>query len=298
MPWIVCGDGFLGKEFTALANSIEIPRGVHEILKYAHLSSEVDLDASLDWLNKSRASVFINASGPSNVSDSTVNWKYYESEPKKLVESHIRLLSEIESPPTYVYISSAAVYGETSLSGASEVTPPNPISPYGLGKLNAEEYLKSLTGVNVPIVILRIFSSYSKNLESRLPNAIREKFASSNQAEFSGTGRELRDFVHTQDIFNAMSLISELKSNPATSTWNVGSGVPISVRDIVELAIDQYQEFAKTVRYSFRFNGEVRTSDPKILLADITKLKGAGYKPIFPPAVGLKDYFSMSDDDN
>jgi UDP-glucose 4-epimerase len=298
MRWIVCGDGFLGKDFESLTNSINIPKEVHRTLKYAHLSSEADLDASVSWLNKSQPSIFLNAAGPSNVSDSLVNWEYYESEPKKLVEAHIRLISALKNPPTYVYISSAAVYGETPLSGATEITPPNPISPYGLGKLNAEEYLQALTGIDLPIVILRIFSSYSRNLESRLPHAIREKFSISSHAEFAGTGQELRDFVHTRDIFDASTHILGSELQAGSSTWNVASGVPVSVRDVVQLAIDQYKRLGKELSYSFSFNGEVRAYDPRILLADISKLRGLGFEPFLPPKVGLTDYFSIDADDN
>jgi UDP-glucose 4-epimerase len=292
-PWLVCGDGFLGREVSCLSDSVKIPEQIHSRLKYAHNSSIEDLQRAMEWTETLKPKVFLNATGPSNVNDSFTRKEYYESEPLALVKTHIELLARLQDPPIYIYLSSAAVYGETSSSGADETTVPKPISPYGVGKLRAEEFLSSSSYSGMSIVMLRVFSSYANSLNSRLPHVIRQKFNKSPNAEFAGTGEELRDFIHTQDLVAAASLIIANQLKPGISTWNVASGIPFSVSDVVNVAALEYGRRHPDNSYTFKFNNEQRPYDPKILLADISKLKTLGFKPKISPTDGFTEYFKV-----
>jgi UDP-glucose 4-epimerase len=289
--WLICGDGYLGREFQKQTNALLIPREIHSHLKYSHRIENQDfLDVNL-WLQKAKPSYFVNASGPSNVSDSASDRSVYEKEPVEQVREHLRMLSNLHDPPVYVYLSSAAVYGETPIHGANEATDPNPISPYGVGKLNAEEYLASAGDSGLKILIFRVFSTYSDSLQSRLPHVISRKFNENLDLRFSGTGNEMRDFIHTKDLVSAASFILTNRVIQPISTWNIGSGKSISVREIVQIAATEFRKKHSGSNYLFSFNNEQRLYDPKILVADISKLSGLGYYPRILPNIGLADYF-------
>jgi nucleoside-diphosphate-sugar epimerase len=229
------------------------------------------------------------------VNESFRNASYYESQPLELVKAHIQLLTHLEEPPVYIYLSSGAVYGETSISGASEHSSLKPISPYGIGKVNAENYLLSIEKLGFKVVILRVFSSYSNGLRSRLPFVIRQMFNQNQKIELSGTGHELRDFVHTSDLVSAASMIAANKAISQLSVWNIGSGVKLSVKEIVQIAALEYMKRNESVDYSFNFNNKSRPFDPRILLPDISKLKMLGFIPQITPGVGLASYFRQVD---
>jgi nucleoside-diphosphate-sugar epimerase len=141
------------------------------------------------------------------------------------------------------------------------------------------------------VVVLRVFSSYSPRLASRLPYVIWEKFSKGGSAEFSGDGSELRDFIHTSDIVFALKLILDNVSNTDFSVWNIASGKPISVKKIVELGAKVFVDCNNDLNVSFKFNNEIRPYDPKILLADVTKLSSIGFTAKVEPELGFDEFF-------
>jgi len=291
--WLICGDGYLGRTFKGSLVSLTVPEPININLKYSHQASRDSLRSTTEWLEKMEPRFFLNASGPSNVHDSHSNIHFYESEPLALAKAHIELLSKLKNPPTYVFLSSGAIYGETSILGASESVSPNPISPYGVGKIRAEEYLSSVASLRMPIIILRVFSTFSNSLTSRLPYVIRQSFSEARNCNFAGSGEELRDFVHTSDLVSATSkIISKAKTSPI-SFWNIGSGTSLSVREIVQIACKELGRRDK-VFYTFNFNNRLRPFDPKILVANISKLRSIGFEPEISPREGLAEYFRQS----
>lgn len=292
MKWLICGSGFLGTEFSSYMQTVQIPPKIHRNLRHAHEIVDSETEFLIEWLKICQTDIFVNASGPSNVSDSFTNREIYELSPLSLCVAHIRVLSRLANPPTYVYVSSAAVYGETSSQGASESSPKNPVSPYGIGKLKAEEFLMGVSArVDFPIIILRVFSSYSNRLRARLPFVIVERFANSNHHVFDGTGSELRDFVHSKDIVGATSFITNQVKSETVSVWNIGSGLSISVADISAMAANEYLSSKRKSLHTIAFNGKIRKWDPRFLTADISKLIQAGFSPSIDPNIGLADYF-------
>lgn len=291
--WLVCGDGFLGDEFRKHLSTITVSKEMTYCLKYTHRSTSECRAELARKLSRLKPRYVLNASGPSNVNESYEKVNYYESEPLDLVKAHVQVLKDLEDPPVYIYLSSGAVYGETSIRGAAENSSPKPISPYGVGKVTAENYLLGLERIGFRVVILRVFSSYSNCLKSRLPFVIKQMFNQNQRIELSGTGNELRDFVHSSDLVSAASMIATDKSIPQISVWNIGSGVALSVEEIAQIAALEFMKRSDGDMYSFAFNNKVRPYDPKILLPDISKINDLGFNPKIPPTVGLSLYFGQ-----
>jgi nucleoside-diphosphate-sugar epimerase len=177
------------------------------------------------------------------------------------------------------------------LEGASELTSLNPISPYAEGKLKAELFLQEASrSYRGGIVVLRCFSIYSDNLKSRIPFVIATKMAKNNTFTLSGTGFELRDFVHVKDVARAIGVVGALQAE--FLTFNVGTGIGISIEEVCQIAANAFGiEYIQN--QTVVFNGDVRKSDPQNLVADISKIQNLGFSASISPHEGLLRYFQL-----
>ena len=135
--------------------------------------------------------------------------------------------------------SGGTVYGD-SYPGRpySETDQTNPVSPYGIGKLAIENYLHYFNKThNLNYTVLRIANPYGgrqKNTKHQgiIPLII-NNIAKGLPITVYGDGTMVRDYIHIDDLIDIItkSLSRDLKYN----TYNVGSGVGVSVNELVEL---------------------------------------------------------------
>jgi nucleoside-diphosphate-sugar epimerase len=92
----------------------------------------------------------------------------------------------------------------------------------------------------------------------------------------------VRDFLHVQDVARAICTISGSSVQDAV---NVGSGVPITVRDLA-IKVGNLLKNPDLLRL-----GELpqRSSDPKFICANNGRLLSLGWKPRFNLEDGLLD---------
>jgi len=228
------------------------------------LSSELQLIKPLS---------FINASGPSDVNASFGNPLPYLQNPELQLQAHLEILSRLRKPPTYIFISSGAIYGNLSDKKGQEDGLTDPVSPYAEGKLRAENFLRMASKYYPsPIFSLRVYSAYSHALISRLPFLIASHLEQKIPLQLFGTGVEIRDFVHMDDIVEAIRVLLEDKQSEAFSVYNLGSGVGMTIT----------------------FSGVKRIGDPDEMVADISKLQKMGFNPRVLPGEGLREYFKWN----
>jgi len=98
----------------------------------------------------------------------------------------------------------------------------NPESPYGLSKKTAEEYIKMLCN---DYVILRLSSIYGKK-----PVGVVDNFIRGDKCVIYGDGSAIRDFVHVDDIIEALMMANGWPKG----TYDCGSGVGTRVIDLAE----------------------------------------------------------------
>ena len=106
------------------------------------------------------------------------------------------------SPLTsFIFLSSAAVYGNPKTLPINEHLDLQPTSPYGYHKMMAEticEEYAILFGIRT--AILRIFSAYGSGLRRQVVWDICKNMTQCQELVLQGTGKESRDFVHAFDI--------------------------------------------------------------------------------------------------
>jgi nucleoside-diphosphate-sugar epimerase len=134
-----------------------------------------------------------------------------------------------------VYSSSSSVYGDRVAMPMREDALPEPVSPYGVSKLAAEQlcYLY-FTNFNVPTVSLRYFTVYGPR---QRPDMAFHKFLRATIVGEAigvyGDGDQTRDFTFVSDAVNA-NVLAGTRGVPGR-VYNIGGGSRVSVKDVLAM---------------------------------------------------------------
>jgi UDP-glucose 4-epimerase len=138
-----------------------------------------------------------------------------------------------------VHLSSGGtVYGRIPTDRASEDTPAEPISGYGMGKLMIEEALR-FTGrtTGMPYAILRVSNPVgpfqTKLTQGIVPIAVRAAWLGQPFRLF-GDGSHVRDYMDADDLAEAI-LVAWRDQQFLDRIWNVGSGMGRSILEVLGL---------------------------------------------------------------
>jgi UDP-glucose 4-epimerase len=180
----------------------------------------------------------------------------------------------------FVFLSSAAVYGEPEALPVSENAPVRPISPYGFHKRQCELLCEEFASIyEMRTSALRIFSAYGPGLRRQVVWDLCYRLLSAGKLELQGTGAESRDFVHVKDVVQAASMVLH-QAEMLGEVYNVASGEEVTIRELAERLVAALRVDIEPV-----FDGVVAQGNPRNWRADITKLAKLG----FSPGVSLED---------
>jgi UDP-glucose 4-epimerase len=184
----------------------------------------------------------------------------------------------------FVLVSSAAVYGEVAQRPIPEDAPLCPVSPYGVHKLQAEDLCRSYSRhFGVRTVVVRLFSVYGPGLRRQLLWDACEKLRSGS-ATFSGTGNEVRDWLHVKDAARLLA-VAAAHASTECPVANGGYGMGRSVREVVATLAEDLGANATPC-----FTGARRSGDPKCYVADLTTAKSWGWQPAIEWRSGMRAY--------
>ena len=134
-----------------------------------------------------------------------------------------------------VYASSSSVYGDNTPMPFREDALPQPVSPYGVSKLAAEQlcYLY-YANCRVPAVSLRYFTVYGprQRPDMGFHKFLRATILGESIAVF-GDGEQTRDFTFVQDAV-AATIAAGTKGVPGR-VYNIGGGSRVSVNEVLDL---------------------------------------------------------------
>jgi UDP-glucose 4-epimerase len=185
----------------------------------------------------------------------------------------------------FVFTSTAAVYGK-STSLLKESSQLIPISPYGVSKLCAEEYVRLYSRTcDLPVSIVRFFNVYGpRQLKYVMYDLLLRVKENPNYIEMLGTGEEMRDFVYVADAVKALLLVSQ-DEFAVGEVYNVASGQQTRIRELVDALLKVYGAHPKV-----GFKGSSWNGDVKQLIADISKISAIGYRPAYSLERGLRKF--------
>ncbi len=150
----------------------------------------------------------------------------------------------------FVLASSAAVYGDTEKLPIKEDTPLKPLSPYAASKTSAEAYCQAFAkSYALNTIILRPFNVYGpRSANSPYSGVITKllKAAASNDTfTIQGDGEQTRDFIHVNDVTQAITLALE-NQKTTVETLNVCTGKPVSINQLVQATEKATEKTLKT----------------------------------------------------
>jgi UDP-glucose 4-epimerase len=204
-----------------------------------------------------------------------------------------RAIVDLDIDPIVVYTSSAAVYGNPKYLPIDEDDPTDPISPYGVSKLAGEKYAQAYhQQYGVKSIILRIFNTYGpRQPRYVMLDLLRKIKENPFELEVLGTGEQIRDYCYISDVVDALILVAETNASIG-ETFNVASGISVSIKELVERILEVLDLKGKTKVY---FTGKSWKGDIDKLVADISKIrKKIQFKPkinLNEGLIKLKDWF-------
>lgn len=211
------------------------------------------------------------------------NFEVYVKNNIQTTQKLLEVAREIP-PKKFIYASSSSVYGLCPDLPMSETSLLNPLSPYGVTKLAAEQlcflYFKNY---GIPTVSLRLFTVYGPG---QRPDMAFHKFFKAISAEKEiivyGDGKQTRDFTYIDDIIEAN--IASLEKAKVGEVYNVGGGHQEKLENIFPLIEKICQKKIKIK------NVERQKGDVLHTFALIEKAKkDLNYFPQTPLQEGLKE---------
>ena len=200
--------------------------------------------------------------------------------------SHLQYAPEAR----FIFAGSAEEYGRSSETPFRENDICTPSNPYALSKYSAAEAMNILAAKNnTRFIHLRLANHYGPGQRSGFVTA---DFASqiaamenSPAAEIKvGNLEPMRDFLYVGDVVDAYMKIIE-KPTFASGTYNIGTGKPIRIREILDTLLEISQIRAEIVVDPEKF----RTADINKMSLDSTKFaKEFNWHPSVPLKDGLR----------
>ncbi|MBI1881424.1 MAG: NAD-dependent epimerase/dehydratase family protein [Chloroflexi bacterium] len=171
-----------------------------------------------------------------------------------------------------VLASSGAVYGEQGVDRVNESLLPIPNSPYGVSKLAAEGYVRTIGGGwGIETVALRIFNAYGPGQailpthSPVIPQFVRQVLGSGSVIIY-GNGESIRDYIYVDDVVQAL-VASATAEGINRQVINIGTGTGASIKQLVALIEKVTGRKAQTI---------VNPSQPagvSLLVADISRAR-------------------------
>lgn len=132
-----------------------------------------------------------------------------------------------------------AMYGNVDIQGPiSEDVYPKPISPYAIGKLSIENYLRYFEVKHgLPYLVLRISNPYGPRQNTLSGQGVipifLERIKASEPITVYGDGSMVRDYIYVGDVASLIAQNFEKDTNG--SVYNLGAGKGYSINDLIDV---------------------------------------------------------------
>ncbi len=171
----------------------------------------------------------------------------------------------------FIHASSSSVYGETETLPKHERLTTQPISPYAVSKLAAENYVKiyhKVYGLNT--VCLRYFNVYGPRQTygpySGVITIFINRLLKNEPPIIYGDGEQTRDFTYIKDVVDA-NMLALTKKTAIGEVLNTATGTPTTINQLAAMLQQIMKTNLKPV-YT-----KPRPGDIKHSYAEVTKAK-------------------------
>jgi len=182
----------------------------------------------------------------------------------------------------FIYVASSSCYGIPAIYPTPETAPADPRYPYALTKYLGEQLVMHWAQVyGLPANAVRFFNVYGPRARTSgtygaVFGVFLAQLLAGRPLTVVGDGEQTRDFTFVSDAVGALLAVAD--SNKVGQIYNVGSGRPVSVNELIkELGSPPTVHIPK------------RPGEPDCTWADITKVQGEiGWNPEVSFAAGVK----------
>jgi len=189
--------------------------------------------------------------------------------------------------PSFIFASTSAIYeNNTNDSILNESLITNPTLFYSLTKQMAERLCNTYReNYEMNITTLRFFNVFGPRQDIHrtsppLLNYLVREFSDNQKPILHSDGNQSRDYVHVDDAIRMVELCMEHKPN---DTFNVCTGIKISVKEIVETVKDALQSNIEPI---YRESHKLWDSYPKLFEGEYPLLREVVAKETNKSALG------------
>ncbi len=306
------GAGFIGSSLCKILakenlNTITVDNlstGFADLIKYGDfVEGDVgDYAKMMEIFSRYKPIAVFHIAGSKSVSESITNpYKYYNN---NVTNTNALLKATVDSDIKYfIFSSSAAIFGIPNKHEKflNESAAKNPINPYGVSKLMAENILDSYKNAyDLNYIALRYFNVTGADPELELgeitsnPSNIfplLARAASDKEKTFTIFGNDydtpdgtcIRDYIHVWDLVNAhVASFKKLLESNNSAVVNLGNGTGFSVQQVINT-------FRTVTKKDFLVRlGSRRDGDPDSVMADIKFANK--YLDWYPKYTNLEDH--------
>jgi NDP-hexose 4-ketoreductase len=181
-----------------------------------------------------------------------------------------------------VHLGSAAEYAPGPSGTTDEEAPLDASTPYAAAKLAAFQLVSEAAESGVDAVVARIFNPIgpgmpSTSLPGRAARLLRDAVDNGAPAIELGPLGGVRDYVDLRDVAAAVMVLA-IGPRPVQRVYNVGSGRPTIVRDLVGMIAGRLG-YAGEIRESSA--ASPRSNDVHRRVADTARIRSTGWMPVF-----------------
>jgi len=246
---------------------------------------DMNVDGIQPLIAQGRFSVVFHLAGNAHVTRS-VEEPALDYERNVHATFHLLEALRTAAPTTKVVFSSfAVVYGEGAHVPIRESHPTAPVSPYGVGKLACEHYIRVYSELyGLRAASARLFSIYGPRLRKQIVYDLMCKLRSNSDVlPMFGDGTQVRDMSHVQNAADAMLIIAA-RGKLNGECYNAASGEQVTMREVAvaicrEMGVDPV----------FQYSGQVRPGETQAWYPDYTALRDLGYETRIGLQQGLAD---------
>lgn len=177
---------------------------------------------------------------------STTNPIISENDPMIDIDTNIRMSVELfeacaeKGIKKIIFASTGGtIYGNVDTNEPiSEKTCPKPVSPYAIGKLTIENYLRYFKRKHsLNYVVLRISNPYGPRQNTLAGQGViltfLEKIKNGLPIMVYGDGSMVRDYIYIEDV--ARMIVGSFEKDNQADVYNIGAGDGSSINDIVTI---------------------------------------------------------------
>jgi GDP-L-fucose synthase len=255
----------------------------------------MDLEATRIFLAKTKPSLVVDAAAKVGGIGANNSYPVEFLADNTRIQSNLMQASHEADVENFVFLGSSCIYPrdckqpikeEYLLTGPLEATN----SAYAIAKISGIELIKSYRKEYgrkwislMPTNLYGPGDNFNLQTSHVLP-ALIKRFVEAEEAKLPevslwGTGSPLREFMHVNDLAQAVLLTAETYDSPLH--LNVGTGVDTSIRDLSSLIAEEVG-----------FDGEINWDSSKPdgthrKTLDITRIKALGWKPTITLEEGI-----------